>query len=141
MALLIVVLVITAIVIFEPFRSEPPAPKITVNGEDIPTTQGSYCWNGLLFAQCVDFIYSTPLEMAEKHTPTKVMPKEKIKVDFKKEPDSRKIELWTSETEIKNISLKDDFFYAPEEKGVYVYHISSWWKQGDGNDAFWIEVQ
>lgn len=137
----IVVLIIAAIFIFEPFRTEPPAPHITVNGKDIPATQGSYCWNGLLFAQCVDFIYSTPFEMTGNHTPTKVLPKEKIEVDFKKEPDSGTIELWTSETKSETILLENGSFSAPEEKGVYVYHIFSWWKQGDGNYAFSIEVK
>lgn len=79
--------------------------------------------------------------MTEDHTPTKVRAKEKIEIDFKKEPDSRTVEVWTSETKSETVRLENGSFAAPEEKGVYVCHIFSWWKQGDGNYAFSIEVE
>ncbi|MGO1059183.1 hypothetical protein ACTL32_08660 [Planococcus sp. FY231025] len=140
---LILILMAIAIVVFEPFRSEPPTPEVTINGEKIPTTQGSFCWGGIMFAQCVDFIYTSPLDMAQKHVPTKVFPDEKIEIDFDKEPlsESMKVEQWIDENNIKNIVLKNDSITIPEEKGVYVYHIQSRWKQGDGNYAFSIEVK
>lgn len=116
-AFFIVILVIAAIFIFEPFRTEPPAPRITVDDKVIPATHGSYCWNGLLFARCADFIYSTPFEMTEDHTPTKVRAKEEIEIDFKKEPDSRTVEVWTSETKSETVRLENGSFAAPEEKG------------------------
>jgi hypothetical protein len=81
--------------------------------------------------------------MAKKHTPTKVSPQEKIKVEFHKEPlaGTLKIEQWIDENNIKNIELKNDSIPVPEEKGIYVYHVMSRWKQGDGSYAFSIEVE
>lgn len=141
--LIILILLVIAIVIFGPFRSEPPTPEVTVSGEEIPTTQGSFCWGGIMFAQCVDFIYTSPLDMAKKHAPIKVSPQEKIEINFDNEPLSGtlKVEQWIDENNIKNVELKNDSISVPEEKGVYVYHIQSRWKQGDGNYAFSIEVK
>ena len=138
-----IALIFIAIFIFEPFRSEPPAPNVTAGGKDIPTTQGSYCWNGLLFSQCVDFIYSTPLEMAKEHKPTKVSPNETIKIEFKKDPASGTLEVeqWIGENDIKKVEINDDSIKVPDEKGIYVYHIMARWEQGDGNYAFSIEVR
>lgn len=62
--LIILVLLVIAAVIIEPFRMEPPTPEVTVNGKEIFITQGSYCWHGIIFAQCADFIHTTPLDMA-----------------------------------------------------------------------------
>lgn len=71
--------------VFEPFRSEPLTPTITAGNTEIATTQGSYCWNGLLSTKCVDKVYTSPLEMAKEHKPTVVSPNEEIKIDFEKE--------------------------------------------------------
>lgn len=141
--LVILVVLVIAIIVFEPFRSEPYKPDVSANGSHIPTTLGSYCWMGILRAQCVDYIYTTPIEMAQKHNPTIVSPKEKITINFKKEPISGtlKIEKWTDENNIENVELQNDLITVPEAKGVYVYHVLARWKKGDGNYAFSIEVK
>lgn len=114
-----------------------------MNGEEILTTQGSYCWRGFIFAQCVDLSYTTPLDMAKEQSPTEVSPQAKVKIEFHKEPiaGTLEIEQWEDKDNIKNIELKDDSFLVPKEKGIYVYHIMSFWEQGDGNYAFSIEVE
>ncbi|WP_341202470.1 hypothetical protein [Planomicrobium okeanokoites] len=134
---------ILAILIIEPFRMEPPTPNVTVNGKEIPTTQGSYCWRGIIISQCVDFIHTTPLDMAKEHNPTLISPQEKIGVDFRKEPLSGTlvIEQWIDENNIKEIELINDSISTPQEKGIYVYHIKALWKEGDGNYAFSVVVE
>ena len=141
--LIIIGLVVIGIFIFEPFRSEPPTPKVTAGDVDIPVTQGSFCWNGLLSVQCVDKIYTSPLDMAAKHKPTGVIPTEEISITFKKDPleGTMEVEQWADENNIKDIEIKNDIITVPEEKGVYVYHVRANWKQGDGNYAFSIEVK
>ncbi|CAM3279970.1 hypothetical protein FITA111629_14370 [Filibacter tadaridae] len=91
----------------------------------------------------MDKVYSTPLEMAAEHKPTKVMPNTEITIQFAKKPikESLSIEQWTSVKDSKKIELKNNKLTVPAESGVYVYHISANWKQGDGNYDFSIEVE
>lgn len=131
------------IFIFEPFRSEPPTPNVTIGDVDIPTTQSSYCWEGLLSAQCVDKAYTSLFDMASTHKPTVVSPNEKIKIEFKKNPiaGTMKVEQWVDEDNIQKVEVKNGSIVVPKEKGVYVYSVVSDWKQGDGNYAFSVEVK
>lgn len=131
------------IFIFEPFRSEPPTPNVAIGDVDIPTTQGSYCWKGLLSAQCKDMAYTSLIDMASTHKPTVVSPNEKIKIEFKKAPiaGTMKVEQWVDEDNIKKVEVKNGLIVVPKEKGVYAYHVIANWEQGDGNYAFSIEVK
>ncbi|MGE7835230.1 hypothetical protein [Viridibacillus arvi] len=140
---IIIGLIVICTFIFEPFRSEPPTPKITTGKSVIPTTQGSFCWDGPLFARCVDKIYSSPLEMAKVHKPMIVSPNQEIKIKFKKEPlaGTLIVEELRNENSIKNIKVKNAKISAPKEKGVYFYLVIANWKNGSGNHAFSIEVK
>lgn len=142
-SLLIIGLLIVVIIIFEPFRSEPPTPKILGAGTEIPTTQGSFCWDGLLLAQCVDTAHTTPLDMTKTHNPTVVSKNEEIKIRFRNgpPPETIKVEQWIDENHVKNIEITNEKINVPSEKGVYAYHVIADWKQGDGNYAFLIEVE
>ncbi|WP_342578080.1 hypothetical protein [Psychrobacillus sp. FSL K6-2843] len=139
----IIGLIIIGFFVFEPFCSEPPSPTVTVGKTKISTTQGSYCWNGPISAKCVDMVYTSPLDMAKKHTPTSVSPGEEIKIDFRKDPidESLIVEQWIDEENVNAIQMKDNSIVAPKEKGVYVYYITADWKQGDGNYAFSVVVE
>lgn len=140
---IIFAVLIVAILIIEPFRMEPPTPKVTVEGKKIPTTQGSYCWRGIIISQCVDFIHTTPLDMAKEHNPTLVSPQENIGIDFHKDPLSGTVEIeqWSDEKTIKEIELINGSISTPQKKGIYVYHIKALWKEGDGNYAFSVVVE
>ncbi|XKI10932.1 Copper amine oxidase N-terminal domain-containing protein [Sporosarcina sp. ANT_H38] len=131
------------IFIFEPFRSEPPTPNVTIGDVDIPTTQGSYCWKRLLSAQCVDKAYTSLFDMASRYKPTVVSPNEKIKIEFKKKPiaGTMKVEQWVDEDNKQKVEVKNGSIVVPLEKGVYVYSVLSDWKQGDGMYAFSVEVK
>ncbi|MGI2328926.1 hypothetical protein [Planococcus sp. YIM B11945] len=136
-------LIVIGIIIFEPFRSAPPSPEVSTENTGIPLTQGSYCWMGLLRGQCVDYVYTTPMEMAQKHNPTIVSPNEEVTIDFKKKPISKTLQVnqWIDENNVQAIQIENDVIRAPNEKGIYIYHVVANWKQGDGNWAFSIEVE
>jgi hypothetical protein len=141
---IILALVVTGFVVFTPFNSEPPTPNVTVGNTEIPTTQGSYCWKGFLSAQCVDMVYSSPLDMAKNHKPTIVSPNKEIKVDFEIEPiaGTLEVEQWSDKDNVENVEMKyNNSIVAPKEKGIYVYHVKANWKQGSGNYTFSIEVK
>lgn len=81
--------------------------------------------------------------MTRKHKPIVVSPNDKITIDFKRNPNSETllVEQWFEEHKQKEIELDDGSLLVPAEKGIYVYHIYAWWKQGDGNYAFSVEVK
>ncbi len=141
-----VIIIIGSIIIglfaCELFSSSPPTPTVTAGDTKIPTTQGSYCWNGLFSAQCVDKVYTSPIDMAKEHKPTVVSPSEEIKIDFKKEPlaETMKVEQWIDE-KYEKLEVKNNSIVIPKEKGVYVYYVLANWKEGDGNYAFSVEVK
>ncbi|ASN05633.1 hypothetical protein [Virgibacillus necropolis] len=139
--IIVIGLIITGLFIFVPFKSEPPTPTVTAGGTTIPTTEGSYCWDGLFSAQCVDKVYTGPLDMAKEHNPTVVSPNEEIKIDFKKEPKTIEVEQWIDNENTGNIEVKTNSLLAPKEKGKYVYNVLADWKQGDVNYVFSIEVK
>jgi hypothetical protein len=141
--ILAIVLIAIGIIIFEPFRSEPPAPNVEIDGLEVATTEGSFCWMGMLRGQCVDYVYASPIEMAQKHNPAPVSPNEKITIEFTKEPASETLEVsrWIGENNSQAVPIENGGIQAPNEKGVYVYHVIAQWKQGDGNWAFSVEVE
>lgn len=137
-------LVIVGLILFlEPFRGSPPEPDVSVQGKDIEVTSGSYCWNGLFISQCADTVYSTPLEMTAKHTPAVVEPGATIEVAFNDGPSPERIksERWLEDGTNKTVQLKNERLTVPNKPGRYIYHIYGWWKQGDGNVAFIVEVK
>lgn len=140
---IVIGILIIVLIIFKPFRLEPPTPKISAAETQIPTTQGSYCWDGFLFAQCVDTIHTTPIDMTESHTPTRVSKNEKIAIEFPigYQPKTLKLEQWLDENNSKVIEINSGKINAPNESGIYAYHIIADWNQGDGNYAFLIEVE
>lgn len=141
--LILIGLIIIAILSFEPFRLEPPTPSVTVGDIYIPTTQGSYCWKGLISAQCVDKIYTSPLNMAAEHKPTVVNANAEVIIKFKKVPldGTMIVEQWVDENNIHSIPVESDKIKVPKEKGIYVYNVIAKWENGSGNYAFSIEVK
>lgn len=87
--------------------------------------------------------------MLEGKTPTVVAPESNIKVSFayKPAPTHLVVEQFQDEKNIE-IPLKDGYFQAPKEKGVYYYGLSAYWRtddgkysKGDTSSVFVIEVQ
>lgn len=140
---LILLVVVGLTLYFEPFRGSPPEPDVSVNGRDIAVTSGSSCWNSLLNSKCIDLSDTTPLDMTAGQTPIVVKPGEKIDVAFTDGPAPTRIkaEQWQKGDTKKTIRLKNEQITAPDQKGLYIYHVYAWWKQGDGNVAFPIQVK
>ncbi|MGG1631831.1 hypothetical protein [Rossellomorea sp. NRS-1567] len=137
------IIAVIAIVYFilQPFRAEPPTPAVSAGETSIPTTQGSFCWDGILRAQCVDKVYTSVLDMGKEHQPTVVSQNEKIKVKFNKQPGALEVEQWVGEEQIEKVEVKDQYIVVPKDEGVYVYHILANWKRGNGNYVFSVEVK
>ena len=65
---------------------------------------------GLFIRQCADTVYSTPLEMTAKHTPTVVEPGATIEVAFNDGPSPERIksERWLEDGTNKTVQLKNE---------------------------------
>ncbi|MCR8849373.1 hypothetical protein NQ095_13205 [Rossellomorea sp. SC111] len=137
------IIAVIAIIVFmiKPFQTSPPTAIVTAGEVAIPTTQGSYCWDGLFSGHCVDKAYGSIVAMGEEYKPTAVSPGEKIKVTFNKKPKKVEAEQWIGEEQVKRVELKNHTIMVPDRKGIYMYHLVAHWKQGDGSYAFSVEVR
>jgi hypothetical protein len=129
------------IVKYEPFSNNPPTPIIKAGITNIASTEGSYCWNGFLYAQCVDKIYTSALDMADNYNPKVVAANEKITIKFRKKPSEAIEVFFISKGSSEKVPLINNKFDAPSESGIYYYSVTTRWKQGGGNYGFSIEVK
>jgi hypothetical protein len=122
----------------------PPIPKVFSEKTKIPVTQSSYCWGNL---GCADYVGGKT--MLKGKTPTVVTSEAKIKIsfDYKPEPTQLNVQHFQNDKTIE-VPLKDGYFNAPKEKGVYYYGLSAYWKtkdskysKGDTSSVFVIEVK
>lgn len=140
--IIVLLVIIGGVFIFNIFKNaKPPIPEIYADNQSISATQGSYCWEGIMYAQCVDMVYS--LEEIAKHPSTIVSPNEKIRITFRNEPikDTLLVHQQYPEKNASEIKLEKGIFTAPKEKGIYVYTISANWDRGSGGFFFNIEVK
>jgi hypothetical protein len=96
------------------FKSNPPQPTTAVEGNNVESEQGSYCWVGLLNLKCVDMI--SPPELF-KHKPTTVSPEAKLTIKFARDPieNTLGVPRWLSNTEIEDVSFNNNILIVPEE--------------------------
>ena len=121
----------------------PPKPKVMIDGDEIPFTQGSYCWTGLFSAKCVDMHYGGPFEMGTKHRPTAVSPNGEIRIQFQEPPlkGMLKITQWSDENNMQLVPAQNGKIKVPNEEGIFVYEIEARWSGGSSSYAFSIEVK
>ncbi|WP_110929581.1 hypothetical protein [Bacillus massiliglaciei] len=146
-SVILLIVISLAYIIFISFsffaHAAPPAPDVSIGDKNIPTSQGSYCWEGFLSGECVDKVYASPMELGTEHKATEVSPHSRITIHFSKEPmkENFRVEQWSDEEDVKNIKIKDNMITVPDKSGIYVYHIIAHWKQGDSNYAFSVQVK
>ncbi len=121
-----------------------PIPKVVTEETVIPVKQSSYCWGTL---GCGDYVGGKA--MLNEETPTVVMPEAKIKVsyDYEPAPSQVGVQQYIDEDTV-DVPLKEGYFMAPKDKGIYYYRISAFWtsedgkySKGDTSSVFLIEVK
>ncbi|WP_079480287.1 hypothetical protein [Halobacillus salinus] len=122
------------------YNSGPPKPYIVVGDDEIPSTEGSYCWDSGASSKCEDKVFRDAFEMAAQHEPTSVREGEEIEVKFTPFPDEFQLVQWKEGGERKQVVVKDGNIYAPEQPGLYVFQIHAEWEQGDATYAFSVKV-
>ncbi|NME07556.1 hypothetical protein [Psychrobacillus sp. BL-248-WT-3] len=122
------------LLVFQPFRTEPPLPSITAGDTHISTTQGYYCWSGILSTACANPV--RPLD-----SPTSVSPGEEINIEFRMKPFAESLKVEQGKNNVTQIPIHNHIFVAPKEKGLYLFNLTAFWNNGDGNYAFSIIVE
>ena len=140
---LVVVVVVLVFGINFVFNLKPPKPTITIENNTVEVAQGSYCWRGLINAQCVDMI--SPPDIIKHHglKPVVVSPGAELKIEFNRKPQENTLaaSIWFNNDEVENVSLNDNVLLVPKEKGIYIYSVSAHWEKGSSSYAFVIEVK
>lgn len=142
-ALLVIVIAVGLYFIVGVFDAKPPSPTISVDGKKIDVAQGSYCWDGLLNASCVDTISPPDLIAHDNIKPTIVSPESELNIEFTEQPSKNTLAVnqWLDNKEVVNVPINNHVLKTPKETGVYVYDVHAGWKQGDAAYAFVIEVR
>ncbi|WP_410503074.1 hypothetical protein RIF24_07485 [Exiguobacterium acetylicum] len=141
LTLAILLILVVCIIIFEPFRGAPPNPEVEAQGKDVPTVQGSYCWDSLLRSQCVDKTYRDGLDLVKGQKPIVVSAGEPVSIELSGTIESMELTQWNDQKKSSSVTFKDDQFKAPITPGVYAYELQSRWKKGDGQFGFSLKVQ
>ncbi|MFJ3386723.1 hypothetical protein [Lysinibacillus sp. NPDC086135] len=119
----------------------PPKPIVLSEGKKITVLQGTYCWSKFTGSECVDKISPSTIIDNNKIVPFPVSPQSEIKINFKKQPiDEIEVEM-EHLGESKKIKVEGNVFSAPNEKGKYIYIVSSRWDKGSSSYIFTIEVK
>ncbi|WP_244913446.1 hypothetical protein [Heyndrickxia sporothermodurans] len=124
--------------------NKPPKSTIEIGNKSYETTLGTYCWHHKGKGECVDKV--GPVELLKDQKPVNVHPGEKItfKMDYEPKPNEIHIEQINKNNSIE-IPVKDNSFFAPNEKGIYYYSYGVWWmdekeKNVSNGDAFYAFV-
>ncbi len=122
---------------------KPPKVFMEIGNETYETILGTYCWGNM----CVDTV--GPVEMLEDEEPIRVKPGEIISLTMNYEPKPNEFYVvQMSKSGEKEITVQDNYFIAPTEKGIYYYYYAVRWmdkevenlSHGDAFYAFALEV-
>jgi hypothetical protein len=124
----------------------PPDVYLKIGNEEYETKLGTYCWRGT----CADT--AGPVDLLKGKEPIDVNPGEKIFfiMDYEPKPNEFHLTQISESNENENeVSVKEDGFSAPTQKGVYHYAYGVWWmdekeenlSHGDAFYAFVLEVK
>ncbi|MET3728215.1 hypothetical protein ABID52_001796 [Fictibacillus halophilus] len=143
LTLVLAFLLIAAFFTYYIMNAKPPSASAkTETNRTIPTKQSTYCWDGFLSGECVD--YAEPFMMNEIKA-VSVSPGEKIAISYKRKPItvSKEVSVWTEgKSESKTVTLLDgDIYVAPSESGTYAISTNGTWKRGSSSQVFFIRVK
>ncbi|MBB3128267.1 hypothetical protein FHS19_002921 [Paenibacillus rhizosphaerae] len=129
----------------KPDLKKPPEADILIGEGVYPTKLGTYCWTSTNQSICVDTV--GPVELLKDEVPVSVQPGEVVKLVMNVEPKPNKYHVtqMTAEGTPKEVSVIENSFRAPTDKGTYYYAYGVWWmdehKENQSNgDAFYCFV-
>ncbi|SFC93469.1 hypothetical protein SAMN05443252_1095 [Bacillus sp. OV322] len=124
-------------------QAEPPQPAVNADGKSIRVYPGSYCWNSMFNARCVDTIGPVGIIQHHQAKPISISPGSTITFGYGKKPNKGSVgaNRWNPDNESATVTLKGNSFTAPNEKGTYVYDVFASWEKGSASHVFVVEVK
>ncbi|MCM3781784.1 hypothetical protein M3231_02250 [Neobacillus mesonae] len=139
----VLLIVIGLFVVFAFLDDDPPQPKIRVDGKEVTSVRGSYCWEGKFRSLCAESI--TPPDLMKHHElqPTVVQPEAKLFIEFEQEPldGSMGVNQWSDNHNAVDIPLNYNMIAVPKQKGIYIYDVYAHWNNGSSSYAFSVKVE
>lgn len=120
------------------YNSQIPDLKLTQGINEIKILKCPYSWNTLFKHEKRN--YTTPFELTHTFSPLLVRPNTILNLNFNRKPNNFEITLWRSNTSAK-VQITSSIICTPLEKGIYVYRIDAYWKQGVVAYLFKINVE
>ncbi|WP_182104250.1 hypothetical protein [Niallia taxi] len=140
-SLLIVGILLSMIIFFES-RVSMPAAIFTINGQIVPTVQGSYCWDGVLQSVCSDAPTPEIVWKEKEIEAVYVHPGDRVKLTFTRTPFENSINVANWSNDQENTAVLDgNYLVLPEKRGVYIYVVSAKWERGSSAFTFIVEVE
>ena len=139
----IVALTVGSYFVIELLNSNPPKPILTVEGKKVEVAQGSYCWEGLIDAKCVDTVSPHEIINVKNLKPITVSAQSELKIKYKIEPieNTLGVNRWINNKDSESIPIKRNVIRLPKEKGKHVYNVFANWDNGSSNYIFVVEVR
>ena len=115
-------------------KTIPPTLTIEAHSGHIAATQGSYCWESIFSASCVDTVEPSRMQI----TSLSVQAGESITLQFSEKPlaDTLTISQIAGEDVAPNTS-----FITPSTPGNYMYIVSAQWSRGGASYVFSLQVR
>lgn len=135
---IIVVFLITIIllVIVELSSRSIPELSVSVNGESLQVVKAGYRWKSLLRVVCVES--ENPKVLVEDIEPFKVQKGQLLSLKFSGIPDKIDMYNFTNNERLETTGILGA--YTPDEVGIHVIQVVSYWKSGTISYVFNIEV-
>lgn len=105
---------------------KPPNMWVEIASQQHDTVLGAYCWKSTTTAECVDVAGAEVL--LKDREPIEVEAGASVTFAMDYEPLPNEVHLTqTSNKELKEVSVTNFTFTAPEEEGIYYYDFGVWW--------------
>ncbi|MGM7701893.1 hypothetical protein ACSVDE_09180 [Pseudalkalibacillus sp. Hm43] len=127
----------------------PPEAFVKVGSETFRTILGTYCWKGKGKGICVDTVGPKEILKGKEPIPVKQGEEINLVINFEPKPNEFHVLQINENDEEIEVSVKNNSFNVPLQRGVYYYSYGVWWmdekvehlSHGDAFYNFVIKVE
>lgn len=135
--ILIIVFAILIVAGIVTIYSQVPEIKMTYNDEKVEVQKCPFGWDSFMRSFRAD--YPTPDILAKDLHATVVKPESNLDVKFSRKPNVVDVKLWDDQSYSYNYDYGK--ITVPKEKGIYIFEVWGFWKQGEVLYVFKVEVR
>ncbi|WP_227394659.1 hypothetical protein [Jeotgalibacillus aurantiacus] len=138
-AFFIITAILLVFVLVIGVMGKPPLPTVMAGKYEISVMQGPYCWKNLTNVACVSSPLTSIYDIGLRSAPVEVKSGERIYINVKGEK-MFSVDQWISRYVVQQPEWNGSDIIAPDEPGIYIYHIHAEWEEGSGGFTFAIRV-